>query len=95
MRWSAEPSRAESRDETRRDELENGDEIRSLRTLKRVRFGELLGVLIELFAVGREFLRELRAERVLGLRLVDQSDKRLDHLICLRRRLPVLRRDDR
>ena len=70
-------------------------EVGSFWTLEGVCFGELFCILVKLFAVRRELLRELGAQRVLGLGVVDERDQCLDHLVRLRRRLPVLGRDDR
>jgi len=57
-------------------------------------FRELLGGFAEALLVARELLGQIGPERVVRLRIVDEGDEALDHLVGLGRRLPVLRRDD-
>jgi len=56
---------------------------------------KIFGGFAKLFPVARKFLSEVGSQRVIGLWIVDEGDETLDHLVGLRRRLPVLRRNDR
>ena len=59
-----------------------------------VLLGKLLGILHELLLVSGVLLRQVAPQGMVGLRLVDQVDQGLDHLLRLGRWLPVLHRHD-
>lgn len=55
---------------------------------------KFFGGFVKFFLVPRKLFGEVGPQRVIRLRLVDEGYEALDHLIRLRRRLPILRRDD-
>jgi hypothetical protein len=65
------------------------------RSLLAVLFRELFGIFRELFFVFQVLFGQIGPERVLRFRFVDEGHQRLDHLIRLRGRLPVLGADYR
>jgi len=56
---------------------------------------KLFGGFTKLFPVARKFFGEICPQRMVGLGIVDKGDEALDHLVRLRRRFPVLRRNNR
>lgn len=74
--------------------IDGGGSIERVRSVLRAFFGEffrkLFGVFKELFLVLGKLFGKIGSQRMFGLGIIDESDQRLNHLIGLCCRFPIL-----